>query len=199
MPGNEPTSLQRFSKLSESLTGAIYQFQMFDDGRICFPYASAGFRDIFEVKGCDIAADGEDVFDRVLADDFEGLYDSILQSKNTKKKWHYEFRVDLPQKGIRWLRGESFPEQLERSVLWHGHVQDITELKQFSAELALNEAKFKFIAENTSDGIIVFEKETVSYISPAYQKLFGHSDKKKLKANGQLKFIHPDDIAEVKK
>ena len=62
-------------------------------------------------------------------------------------------------------------------------------------DLALSEAKFKFIAENTSDGILIYENGFVSYASPAYQKLFGYTEARLKKINGEglLKLVHPDD------
>ncbi|MFN0202269.1 MAG: PAS domain S-box protein, partial [Bacteroidia bacterium] len=36
------------------------------------------------------------------------------------------------------------------------------------------EAKFRFIAENTSDGILVIENQTLTYISPACEKIWGY-------------------------
>ena len=44
--------------------------------------------------------------------------------------WAIEYRVNLPKKGVCWLLGQAKPERLEDgSILWHGFITSITELK----------------------------------------------------------------------
>ena len=44
--------------------------------------------------------------------------------------------MQLPSRGLRWLRGEATPErQADGSVLWHGYITDITAGKDIEEEL----------------------------------------------------------------
>jgi diguanylate cyclase (GGDEF)-like protein len=51
-------------------------------------------------------------------------------------RWREEYRIVLPQAGVRWIRGESMPERLEDGgTLWHGYFTDISDLKRVEEEL----------------------------------------------------------------
>ena len=44
--------------------------------------------------------------------------------------------MQLPQRGLRWVRGEATPEELPGGgVLWHGYISDISDLKRVEEEL----------------------------------------------------------------
>ncbi len=50
--------------------------------------------------------------------------------------WREEYRVQLPLRGLRWVRGEATPEELPGGgVLWHGYISDISDLKRVEEEL----------------------------------------------------------------
>lgn len=51
-------------------------------------------------------------------------------------QWREEYRVQLPGRGLRWIRGEATPEELPGGgTLWHGYVSDISDLKRVEEEL----------------------------------------------------------------
>ncbi len=117
-------------KLSDALPAVIYQFRLYPDGRSSFPYASTGIENIYEVRAKDVIDNAQSAFHVIHPDDLAMLSDSINTSAKTMKLWSLEYRVQLPKKGLRWLRGNAKPEKLEDgSTLWHGFIEDITELK----------------------------------------------------------------------
>jgi len=79
---------------------------------------------------------------------------------------------------------------------------DITDLTEKEKELIAekekaeqNETKYKLIAENTSDGILVIDKNSkIQYISPNYTKILGYSEQEELSrdANSIYSLIHPE-------
>jgi PAS domain S-box-containing protein len=122
-------------KLSAQVPGVIYQYQYFSGGRSCFPFASEGIRDIYEVTPEEVRHDGTMVFARLHLADRDRVIQSILDSRDHLTPWACEFRADLPNKGVRWLRGASNPQkQDDGSTVWHGYISDITEQKQVEAE-----------------------------------------------------------------
>jgi len=122
------------TNLAAEVPGLIYQFKMFPDGHSCFPYASEGIRDIYEVSPEDAKEDSTKVFARLHPDDFYSVIASIQESARTLLPWRFEFRVQLPRQGMRWRAGNAQPEKLDDgSIIWHGFIADITERK--NAEL----------------------------------------------------------------
>jgi len=80
-----------------------------------------------------------------------------------------------------------------------GVAVDITSLKKSQEVLLESEEKFRFLAENTSDAILIFENGAVQYASPSYERISGHSPETILGAQGDdiKDLIHPDDVETV--
>ncbi|WP_341228029.1 PAS domain S-box protein [uncultured Arcticibacterium sp.] len=76
-----------------------------------------------------------------------------------------------------------------------GISEDITERNQIEELLKESEEKFRFIAENTSDGIIVAENGLLTYYSPACERITGYSFDEMLELNrgNLMDLIHPED------
>lgn len=75
--------------------------------------------------------------------------------------------------------------------------KDLLEAKQVISE---SEKKYKTIAENTSDGLVVFDKDyTITYASPAYFQLFGFDTDEVIGINEKTIYdrIHPEDREEL--
>lgn len=129
-------SHETLNKLSIQVPGAIFQFQQFPDGSMLFPYASKGIENIYGISPIEIQNDASKVFERIHPDDIEELIASINKSYQTLEDWNKEFRVNLPERGMRWALGRSRPEkQPDGSVIWNGYLMDITESKEKEKEL----------------------------------------------------------------
>ncbi|EGH44913.1 PAS:GGDEF protein, partial [Pseudomonas syringae pv. pisi str. 1704B] len=127
---------QLLKKLGSQVPGGIYQYHLAVDGSARFRYASAGMCELFEVGEEQLLDDSETILRRIQAVDLMRVRSSILISAEHLTPWSEEYRVELPRKGLRWLRSASTPERLaDGSVLWHGFVSDITDLKRVEQEL----------------------------------------------------------------
>jgi two-component system, sporulation sensor kinase A len=70
----------------------------------------------------------------------------------------------------------------------------IKDNKRMETTLAASEAKYRLIAENTSDLIMVMNKEhAISYFSPSHEQVLGYSISE-LESLELCKFIHPNDV-----
>jgi PAS domain S-box-containing protein len=108
---------------------------------MCFPFASQGIQNIYEVTPEQVRNDALLVSAHLHPDDSEMVLESIKVSARTMEPWHLEYRVVLPKQGLRWRLGQAQPEQLDDgSILWHGFISDIT-------ERALAEAKHKLLED----------------------------------------------------
>jgi diguanylate cyclase (GGDEF)-like protein/PAS domain S-box-containing protein len=123
-------------KLSAEVPGGIYQYRLDADGHSCFPYASKGLYDIYEVDLQQLREDASGVFERIHPDDLERVRRSVRYSAEHQAPWREEYRVCLPRAGLRWVRGEATPEVGEQGcTLWHGYLTDISDLKGVEEEL----------------------------------------------------------------
>jgi PAS domain S-box-containing protein len=123
-------------KLSQQIPGVIYQYRLFADGRSCFPYSSSGMYEIYEYSPEDVREDATHVFVRIHPEDLKMVSDLIFESARTLTHFHCEFRVNLPEKGLRWHYSDAMPERMpDESTLWHGIIYDITETKTKEIEL----------------------------------------------------------------
>src|SRR5476649_615743 len=123
-------------KLSAHVPGGIFQFTLEPKGNGRFIYASDGMRDIYEIETGVLHQDAGKVFERIHPQDVERVRLSILLSALQLSHWREEYRVLLPQRGLRWIRGEATPEELPGGgTLWHGYVSDISDLKRVEEEL----------------------------------------------------------------
>lgn len=126
----------RINKIAAHVPGVIYQFQRWSDGRSAFPFASKGLHAIYGVDPAAVADDAAPVFERIHTADRDRVCASIEHSANTLTVWHAAYRVELPDGESIWVEGEATPQkQPDGSVLWHGHIRDITALKHHEAEL----------------------------------------------------------------
>jgi len=123
-------------KLSAHVPGGIFQFTLEPQDNWRFIYASDGMRDIYEIETGLLQQDAKRVFERIHPLDAERVRASVRLSALQLSHWREEYRVLLPQRGLRWIRGEATPEELPGGgTLWHGYVSDISDLKRVEEEL----------------------------------------------------------------
>jgi PAS domain S-box-containing protein len=116
------------TKIACHVPGMFFQYHRGADGRSRFPYASEGIHAIYELTSELVRRDAQPAFDRLHADDRDEVRAAVERSARTLMPWWQQYRVVLPQGGVRWLEGHATPERADDgSVLWSGFIQDITE------------------------------------------------------------------------
>lgn len=163
-------SQELLTNLSRNVPGVVYQYHRWPDGRRCFPYASEGIVDIFEVTPEQVRADSRALSARVHPDDIAAVQAAIDESASTLQIWKQEYRVNLPRQGLRWLSGLARPERLQDgSTLFHGFITDITERINADADLRqVMQASEVAIWINDPDGRFTF-------VNHAACKLLGYT------------------------
>ena len=173
-------------ELSAQVPGVIYQFQLWPDGRACFPFASEAIQEIYEVSPEEVREDGTAALARLHPDDTARVQASIQRSANALSDWSCEYRVILPQQGLRWRQGSARPQRLDDgSTLWHGFITDITDRKASEQALRANEQKFRVLFEESSEAHLLFDESGIIDCNLAAIHLLRANDK------SQIMSLHP--------
>jgi len=159
-------------KLSDQIPGTLFQFQSYDDGQMHFPYVSKNYLSSYHMLGSPVLKHREELFSQVHPDDREKFSNSIRHSKDTLEKWELDYRVVDEDGTERWLHGESVPERLEDSILWHGYLQDITTRKQSEDEILKSETKYRTLYNSTSDSVMLLNDTGFFDCNEATLKMF---------------------------
>ena len=165
-------ALSLLQDLTSRVPGAVYQFLLRPDGRACFPFASAGFRDIYRLDPDDVVDDASRVFALVHPDDLAGRVAALEHSARTLSPWEQEYRIRFEDGTDRWLYGKSAPQKLEDgSVLWHGFISDITERKLSEVQLRIAATAFE-----SHEGMFITDSAGVILrVNRAFTSITGYS------------------------
>ncbi|NNB42766.1 sensor domain-containing diguanylate cyclase [Pseudomonas chlororaphis] len=125
--------------LTQRIPNVLYQYHLIEKGESYFSYCSPSLEHVFELKPEEVVGISfkqNPLFQRVHEEDLMLIYAATMESVETGRPWACDFRVHLPEKGTRWLRGESYAEkQDDETLVWYGSFIDITELKDREAAL----------------------------------------------------------------
>jgi len=170
--------------------GTIYQFQISTDGTFSFPFVSEGIWDLCEITPQVMMQDASKIFSYAHPDDLEGIMASIYLSKETFENWIYDFRLNLPTKGTRWIRGNSKPESMaDGSVLWHGYFTDITENKQAKEALQISKDKLEAVFNGSNDAIMLLTRKGFFDCNSKTLEMFGMKERREFTES------HPADLS----
>ncbi len=192
-----PTSAQRRTQHRESsILDHQRTFVVRTDLQGCYTYANRHFREVFGFG--EAALQAQTKMATVLSEDHQKCAEAAHRCLAT------------PGQGVRVLLRKTLGDARQMLADWEFmaianeagqpvEIQcvgiDVTEQLETEDALRASEAQYRFIAENTSDGIIVFENERCVYLSPAYERLMGYTlaDKQQMTAAELVDQVHPDD------
>ncbi len=182
-------------KLTRQVPGVVYQYQLFPDGRSCFPYSSPGMMEIYGFTPDEVKEDASPVFGRLHPEDHDRVASDIFKSADNLSLFTCEFRVIMPEKGVQWRMSNARPERMnDGSTLWYGIITDTTEQKRNEEALFSSEKRYKLLIENSSDIIVLLnnigEQTMVSKVAEA---ITGFSPTELVGKKIQ-EVIHPDDF-----
>lgn len=190
-----------FDKLSENIPGVIYQFLMSPDGRTSFPFASGGMLDIYGISPEEVREDATRVFSRIHPDDLTLVNDTILQSMKELSVWQCDYRVVLPDRGLRWVSGQSKPERLpDGSTLWHGYIRDVTDRVQADEVAKAERMRLQNTIEAANIGTWEWIVETNEIIiNDIWAQLLGYSLEEVHPMNIEKfrSMLHPEEFDEI--
>ena len=170
-------SLQTLRSIGDLSPGGLYQYRLRKDGTTCIPYASENFIDMFGLHPEAVHDDASPLFERLHPDDVAGIRASTDASARTLTRWQHEFRICLPDGSIRWVKGDTQPVREEDgSIVWHGFMLDITELKVKDAALEQSQEEYRLLFTHILHGVVFQDAEgRIIGANPMAEKLLGLS------------------------
>ena len=120
-----------------------------------------------------------DIIKERLKEDLPNVYEAIILDKDGRM---FDFEV------------------CSRSCYYHGRkvkiaaICDISYRKQYEKTLKESEEKFRSLAENTSDSIILTNRDELLYANPFTSHIFGLTGEPVVQLEQILTHIHPEDL-----
>lgn len=187
-----------YKKLLDQVPDLIFKMVWKADDLYSVVYASETVNDILELS-VDTFMSDTNIFieERLLPGDRDGFIETMETAKENLTRWNYQFRVNLPEKGTRWMRISAKPElQKDGSVNFYARISDITEQKEQQRQLSISEERFKYALQAASEGIWDWDMENDKvYLSGQSMKILGYNDEELIASiDFWRERMHPDDI-----
>jgi len=165
------------AKIFHNIPGMVFQFKLFPDGHASLPLVSEGIGDLYELSADQVGEDASTLFARIHPDDYNQVVASLQESARSEQPLQLEYRVLLPEKGLRWLSGLSRPEKFDDgSTVWYGFQSDITERK-FAQKLAYETGEHLRLVLTAATGISVITTDVnglITIFNPGAEQMLGY-------------------------
>jgi PAS domain S-box-containing protein len=181
--------IKQLSLVAEKITNGVLIAD--NNGRVL--WANQSFLEMMEIDLTNLLGNRPtDLFSPKYKD--SSIESEIVGGNN----FNIELEVQTFKKTQKWIEivNTSIKDEKGNLVQQIEVVIDITERKKVERMLIDSEERYRFIAENTSDGIFVLENTRIVYTSPSFQKMFGFSFEESYKQSegDLLDYLHPDDV-----
>lgn len=107
------------------------------------------------------------------------------------------FRIERKDGTVRWISAKGFPTHDNDGEVTSivGIAEDVTETKQYEAELSEREAKYRLLVEHAEDLVVKVDNDgRFLFVSPSYCRTFGRSEHQLL-GKHFMPLVHEDDQA----
>ena len=187
-----------YKKLLDEVPDLIFK-AVFNNGIFSVAFCSESVNDLLELTP-QMFSGNPDVFidERILPQDRLGFLKKMEVSKKKLLRYNHEFRVQLPVKGMRWMRITGKPEKSpDKSVVFYSRISDITDFKLQEEKLKLSEERFEFAMRASSEGVWDLNLNANEvYFSAQLMKILGSEEKEAvMDVSFWFARVHPDDVA----
>ncbi len=165
----------RYDKLVATVPIGVYIAWLRADNNLEFEYVSERWCEIHQVTEEAVLSDASIVAnDQVHPEERAQFLARNQEAQRNHKPFLWEGRFVIGGE-IRWLRLESTPTVMDNGdTRWFGVTQDITARKQANDALRRSEARYRLLAENSTDVIWTLDNDyRFTYISPSIFQLRG--------------------------
>jgi len=126
-------SLYRYS---DQFPGVIFQFRMYRDGRVTFPFISKKVEIMFGLAADSLKPDARPLLELIHPEDKSGFLEKVKESRLWMTPFETDFRAFRKNGSAAWIEARSVPARLaDNSTIWHGYFYDVTDRKQSESEI----------------------------------------------------------------
>jgi PAS domain S-box-containing protein len=163
----------RFNAVVDHTPGLVYQFVLYEDGAIAFPYLSEGCAALLGLTVSELQQAPERFVQLVLPEDRKGYLEAMAASKAGMSGWNWEGRIwiDGDWQDVKWINLRATPRALAHGVQWDGIMTNITDSKQEQLEVMRSRAR---LAELTAHIEQVKEQERTRIAREIHDDLGGN-------------------------
>jgi hypothetical protein len=128
---------KKLKKLTDQVSGVIFQFRITEKGVMFFDFLSKGIIDLSPSLNPKLVKKNPQLVYQVIhQEDLPRVKKSIRQSYHHLSEWDTEFRVITENDDIKWHLGKAKPKKENNGdVVWYGTFQDITEKVEYRMTL----------------------------------------------------------------
>jgi len=157
---------------------------------------------IFGLEPGSVQLSFEEFLSRVHPDDRERVQAAVAYSAATGEDSALEYRIVVPDGGVRWLRSHRAVERdADRPLRMFGTALDVTEQKQVEQRLRDAETRYRTLLEQLPLAFYIRPlslAEPNIYVSPQVEAMLGYPADEWLTDAGILEqIVHPDDREKV--
>lgn len=126
-------SLYRYS---DQFPGVVFQFRMYPDGRVEFPFISKKVEIMFGLAVDTLRPDARPLLELIHHDDKAGFLEKVEESRVRMTPFETDFRAFRKDGSAAWIEARSVPARLvDDSTIWHGYFYDVTDRKESESEI----------------------------------------------------------------
>ncbi len=186
----------RLRALGDNLpNGAVFQIVSESDGRMHFPYMSAGIRQLLGVTAEEAMRDARVVFDLIVEEDRPRLHAAIDESVRLLCALDIEVRMRALPDLVKWMHFRSAPRRLpDGGTVWDGVQLDVTNARRDLEALLQTAGAIVWEAE----GDIAADVVRDHFVSQQAERLLGYPISDWLEQpTFRLDHIHTEDRPRV--
>ncbi|OEY71187.1 PAS domain-containing protein [Salegentibacter salarius] len=145
----------RLKHINDNVPGVVFRYKLKPNGEDELMYVSEGAKEVWGISADEATRDNKRIWDLYSKEDFEYVNETIMESAKNMQVWSKEWRINHPDKGIRWNRGIGAPQKLsDGSIVWDSIVLDVTEEKVAYELLEINESRQSSLLDSQTNYVI---------------------------------------------
>lgn len=184
----------RLNIINNNLPGAIFQYQLNEDGTDQILYLSSGSKWLWGMDAADAIQNNQLIWDLFLPEDLSAMRASLKRSAATLEKWTSEWRILNADGTVHWQRGIGTPQKmLDGSIIWDALVINITPEKSAEEFLITKEKRYRALVENGADAVVIVDMAgKPKYVSPSIERVLGYTEAESIMLD-LFEILHPED------